>query len=375
MPRVGAAYDLFGDGKTGLKGSVGRYMQQDATAYPQTYNPMAHGHREPLVDRPEQATTIAQGELGCVYLTRRLRDQFRAVADAPSVRAATGIRTRISRGRTRWSTTPASRMNCVPASALAFNYYRREFHDVTYTTNLVEPDQRLHAVPASRIRAATARSRSTTSDPAKLAPINELDTTSANNKTTFNGFDVGVNARFGNGAHRSPADRRPDERCGAVRPVDPTTSRNSARPPVLRSERARHAVADDRQVLGQRTRWVRLPVERRVPELARGRGHPHLCGDGGELPDAVPACRWAQSSVTMRLNSPATEYLPRVNQLDMTFSKTFKVGKARVSPEVSLFNMLNANPVLSQTTAYPALGMPLRILDGRLIRFQVQVRF
>jgi hypothetical protein len=32
VPRVGAAYDLFGDGTTGIKGSVGR-MQQDASSF------------------------------------------------------------------------------------------------------------------------------------------------------------------------------------------------------------------------------------------------------------------------------------------------------------------------------------------------------
>ena len=53
-----------------------------------------------------------------------------------------------------------------------------------------------------------------------------------------------------------------------------------------------------------------------------------------------------QSSVTIsRLNKPGERYLPRVNQLDMTVSKSFKVGSTRVSPEISLFNMLNANPV------------------------------
>jgi hypothetical protein len=82
-----------------------------------------------------------------------------------------------------------------------------------------------------------------------------------------------------------------------------------------------------------------------------------------------------QSSITVRLNKPGEEYLSRVNQLDMTFSKSFKVGSARVSPEVSLFNMLNANPVLSESTAFPAIGTPLRILDGRLLRFQAQIRF
>jgi hypothetical protein len=37
--------------------------------------------------------------------------------------------------------------------------------------------------------------------------------------------------------------------------------------------------------------------------------------------------------------------------------------------------MLNANPVVSQTTAYPNVSTPLRILDARLIRFGVTARF
>src|SRR5262249_49279930 len=82
-----------------------------------------------------------------------------------------------------------------------------------------------------------------------------------------------------------------------------------------------------------------------------------------------------QSSVNLRLNKPGEEYLPRVNQLDMTISNSFKVGFTRISPEISLFNMLNANSVLSESTAYPAVGTPLRILDGRLLRFQAQIRF
>jgi hypothetical protein len=37
---------------------------------------------------------------------------------------------------------------------------------------------------------------------------------------------------------------------------------------------------------------------------------------------------------------------------------------------------LNANPIVSEVTAFgPALGNPLRILEGRLIRFGVQVRY
>jgi hypothetical protein len=39
-PRFGAAYDLFGDGKTAIKGSVNKYMVAYSTVSFQVYNPM-----------------------------------------------------------------------------------------------------------------------------------------------------------------------------------------------------------------------------------------------------------------------------------------------------------------------------------------------
>jgi len=83
------------------------------------------------------------------------------------------------------------------------------------------------------------------------------------------------------------------------------------------------------------------------------------------------------SSITgLRLNDPGSIYADRVNQLDFTFAKTFITRGIRLTPEVSLFNALNANPIVSQVTAFgTALGNPLRILEGRLIRFGFQARF
>src|SRR5262249_15976105 len=67
-PRVGVSYDLFGHGKTALKGSIGRYVQQEATAFQDRYNPM-------VVSTTNVSWTdlnrddIAEGYPNCVYLT------------------------------------------------------------------------------------------------------------------------------------------------------------------------------------------------------------------------------------------------------------------------------------------------------------------
>src|SRR5262249_61243312 len=40
-PRLGAAYDVFGDGKTAIKGYVGKYMNLEATSIAKGSNPAA----------------------------------------------------------------------------------------------------------------------------------------------------------------------------------------------------------------------------------------------------------------------------------------------------------------------------------------------
>jgi len=83
-----------------------------------------------------------------------------------------------------------------------------------------------------------------------------------------------------------------------------------------------------------------------------------------------------QTSVNIRLNEPGTEYNDRVNQLDMTLSKSFKNRGMDIRPELSLFNVLNANPVLVQINTFgPSLGNVTTILNPRVVRLGINVRF
>ncbi len=71
-PRFGLAYDLFGNGKTALKFSINRYNASrttgDANSGAQRYNPLARTSIT-LNWTDLNKDDIAQGELGCVYLT------------------------------------------------------------------------------------------------------------------------------------------------------------------------------------------------------------------------------------------------------------------------------------------------------------------
>ena len=67
-PRFGAAYDVFGTGKTALKFSLNRYDDSRTTGIAAQYNPLALSTAR-LTWRDLNGDDIAQGELGCVYLT------------------------------------------------------------------------------------------------------------------------------------------------------------------------------------------------------------------------------------------------------------------------------------------------------------------
>jgi hypothetical protein len=64
-PRGGAVYDVFGNQKTAIKFSIGKYMQAGSTGFSESYNPLAL--TSATVDWIDaNGDGVPQGELGCV---------------------------------------------------------------------------------------------------------------------------------------------------------------------------------------------------------------------------------------------------------------------------------------------------------------------
>jgi hypothetical protein len=81
-------------------------------------------------------------------------------------------------------------------------------------------------------------------------------------------------------------------------------------------------------------------------------------------------------TATVQLIAPGTMYDERLNQVDARLAKTVRIGRARVQGTFSLFNLLNAStPLTLNSRLGPTWPQPLRILQGRLIKFGAQVDF
>jgi hypothetical protein len=310
---------------------------------------------------------IAQGTLGCVYQTPGCEINFGQLSSTFGARRNKNPDGSLVRPYQLVYNVGLTH-ELKPGLGVSVGYFRREFHKITYTNSLSVPfaAYTTFAIPDPRANSQTMTVYNV-STAALAAPINEVDATSAGNKTTFNGIDITMNARVRGAivAGGLSTGRTITITCDVTDPNSTrfcdqsqfnipfrTTVKFSGSYPLPYGVRLSGVFQSTPGDIVNQTYVVTAANFRNITGVAMG-----------------------QSSVTLRLNEPGSLYLDRVNQFDMTISKSFKVAKVRISPELSMFNLFNANAVLSQTTAYPNVGTPLRILDGRLVRLQAQIRF
>jgi hypothetical protein len=95
-------------------------------------------------------------------------------------------------------------------------------------------------------------------------------------------------------------------------------------------------------------------------------------------PNALVIPNMTASTLTLPLTSGNTQHLDRQNQLDLSVSKAFHMGKKRIQARFDVFNSLNLAPVLTVRSANfgtAAYRQPSGILDGRTFRAGIQMQF
>jgi Carboxypeptidase regulatory-like domain len=75
-----------------------------------------------------------------------------------------------------------------------------------------------------------------------------------------------------------------------------------------------------------------------------------------------------------------TDFGDRLNQLDLRFSKIFKLGTSTLDANFDIYNSLNSDAVLTETAAYSGTNggawlLPTSVLQGRIIKFGVRWDF
>jgi hypothetical protein len=84
----------------------------------------------------------------------------------------------------------------------------------------------------------------------------------------------------------------------------------------------------------------------------------------------------ATATRTIELIQPGTMYDDRLFQLDLRASRIFRFGSRSVRGMVDLFNVFNANSVLSLSTGYGSNWLrPTSVVRARMVKFGIQVNY
>jgi hypothetical protein len=408
--RLGAAYDIFGNGKTAIKGAWGKYlMGQGGSLSQQGFAPSvaivtsvtrtwtdANGNFVPDCNLNNLA---ANGECGAVN-NPLFGQPFSAQTLADDVRSGWGNR----EYNYQWNLQLQQELH--PGVGLAVGYFHTQWGNmsVTENTRVTPADFTSYCVTAPtdpRLGAVSGQSICGYYDPtpAGFAKGAAFQITQAshfgNPQDHFNGVDVGLNARWGKGALATggvTVGREVMDFC-FVNGHPELTSQNF---PFNAFSAVRYPRND--QFCRIEPSWwsgigsqAKLQVVYPLPyDIVLSGAYKNLPGIPvsanyvltnaqlapvlGRNLSAGAAATATQAIIPLQGTVSATLFDQRLNETDVRFSKIVHVGKGRIQGMLDLYNVLNARTPQALVTTYGAAFMrPTSLLGGRLWKFGAQI--
>ena len=351
-PRVGLAYDLFGNARTALKFSAGRYVAQEGTTYPARYNPVG-GANETRTWNDANRDDIAQlSEIGA---TRNLLFGLPAGRNIPDPNFERAYNTLLNVG---------VQHQVFPRLSVSAGYYRRVYRNLLFTDNIqtTHGDYTLLTIPDPRNIGETIPIYNLA--PGKFGLVSNYDTNSDENRRVYNGFDISLNARFGQGGSLITGFSSGLTRERNCQVDDPNNLRFC--------DEGEFDIPFDKnfKIAGS------YPLPWGIAASAVFQSVPGLPRRFTYVVSRAQVPNLTVPSITVPVTRPGEEYLPRMNQLDLKFLKNIRYRTLRMRPELGIFNVTNTATVQAQNNSFGAnLNRVQAILDGRVVRVGVQVDF
>jgi hypothetical protein len=402
-PKLGFAYDVFGDGKTALKVALSKYVEQltytgnfGDTANPanrtvQAVNRAWNDANRNFAPECDLLNPLANGECG----------QISSLAfgnPVPSTTYDPDILSGWNKRGYNWETSVGIQRELVPNVSAEVGYFRRWYGNFLATDNLaVTPADfdRFTVVAPSDSRLPGGGGQSVADlynvSPAKFGQTNNLLTFADNYGDwieNWQGLDVSVNSRLRGGVLAQggiSTGRRLTDNCdvraqlpeltvaafnnpaAVANGINPTSPFCRIEEPYLTQFKALGAYTIpgiDVQVAGT---FQSIPG----PQLGANVVYP----SAAIAPSLGRPLSGNQATATVNVIPLGTEFGDRLNQLDFRVGKVLRFGGTRAALNVDLFNALNANAVLTENASFAVFRQPLAVLNPRLVKFSVNVDF
>lgn len=408
-PRAAVAYDLFGDGKTALKASVGRYVSAITTELASNFSPagsrVLQANRSwtdvdrdyvpdcDLKNPAAQNLTAVGGDLCGALDDQNFGQNVPGIQPDPDWITGWG-----NRGY-NWRTTLEIERQVLPGLAISGGYYRTWWGNQTVIDNtLVTPADYdpfcFTAVVDARLPGDVSGATICglyDLNPTKFGQVANVQTLASNfgeYREVYNGGDINFTARLAKGVIMAGGwnvgnSVNTSSNAGAIGLALGTNSQTDTCFVVDTPQQLYNCKSGNPyQHRVKLNSSIPLPWETQVAFVYQNLPGPNYNANqtvtsAAIAPSLGRSLSGGVNNVTVGLLVPNAAFVDdRVNQLDIRLTKIFRMGGARFQGNFDLYNLFNNNAVLNVNSTYGSQWLqPTQILDARLMKFSVQVDF
>jgi hypothetical protein len=390
-PRLGLSYDVFGDGRTAVKFSAGRGVEQEGLNTAQTLVPAVAVSTNTAINVDDlNGNNVADCDLLNPLPNGECQGWLNANFGRPIAQTQRSEDTRFGWGVRpwNWEFTAGVQHQVQPRLSVGLTFFRRIYGNFLVTDS---PETTPADYRAFGVTVPTDPNLPTSGSTLTIYDINQrLVGGGAFNTVTnrtmaasdfgkqrehWNGFDFTSNARLGGGAVIEGGvtfGKGMTDNCEVIEKV----------PEALGNL--------PKEFCHQETGWepnYKMLASYTLPYGVRISGNflslpgPRVAADviypGAQLVPSLGRPLTGGGNRTVSAISPGTVYGDRRTQFDLRFSKIFNIGSSRsIDANVDLYNAFNSDAVISELATYGATWRrPTAVLQGRIIKFGLWLRF
>jgi hypothetical protein len=408
-PRLGVSYDLFGNGKTAIKGSIGRYVVGDSYTIARSVNPVQSsvnsvtrtwaapagvvysGTFNPFDDcdlANPAANSKRPGAVQCGAINNPAFGQLTARTTNYDPDVVQGWHVRPN----NWEGQISIQREILPRISAYAGYTRRYYGNLFATRNLAvtNADYTPYCVnlPSDpRLPGSGTQQCGYFDVNRNIAPNNLIFNSSkvGGIDDVYDGYDFDVNARLARNTLISGGVSWGRERVNACNLKDdlslsaPASFRTSS----PRDEKFCNSHPNwNPQIKGQFS--YRLPWEVNFSATYQSLSGPEIFAscpvnstvNGAPLCTATLSRPFTGAAPSVDIVDSGRIYGDRIYQTDIRFSRTIRTGKTTVRPTVSVYNLFNSNAIQTYSNTYgTSWQTPLSIMQSRFVDIGVQMDF